>query len=406
MKEGKAFVQSRRTKQAVAEFREAINEDPACTEAHTQFIRAVRSSYLEASHFSEAGNFEALRKRMDRAEGEANQYLRTVYAAWAKKFPKNEAVFDWALGTLYPTKPEIASAYYQKALLLDPRLGPAAAALGNIAQSQGDDLTSRRYYSQAAHDDPGNADFRFDYLMTFRDHDVRKYRELTEDFVHRFPSAGRAPQSLVYLATVLDRDADKIEVLERLRLMYSPKELAGYGMDELFDAYARTDPEKAIQLAQMLTRSAAYPSLRPTYESWLKYAQALARIGALIHKAKLSEAVALAKQTYVPKDRDSAPLVVLRAEAEYRSGDSTAAYEGLVRAEAGNPNPEVEAKLRRYSAELKKSPSQTLDDVWRVREREAKLVPDFQLTDFQTDKPVKLSDYRGEVVLLDFFFPT
>ena len=31
---------------------------------------------------------------------------------------------------------------------------------------------------------------------------------------------------------------------------------------------------------------------------------------------------------------------------------------------------------------------------------------DFELTNYDTGKPVKLSDYRGKVVLVNFFFPT
>ncbi len=403
---GKALVQKQKLPQAIAEFRAAIEADPACTEAHTQFILYTESSYLNASHFWQAANFEERRKRMDPAEAAARAHLRKVYAAWAKQYPKYEAVFDWAQGKLYPTQPAIARGYYQKALALDPRFGAAADALGSIAQAQGNDLLSRQYYSQAVRDDPKNGDYFFDYLMTFRNGDVAKYRELTEEFVRRFPTAGRAPQALNYLATVLDSDADKIQVLEQLRSMDRSQKLGGFGMDELFDAYARTDPAKAVALAENLTRNTAYPSFRPTYQSWLKYAQALAEIQSLVHGAKYADAIALARKTSVPQDRDSAPLIVLRAQAKYGGGQAAAAYDELVHAEAARPNPRVEAELRLCAAGLKKSTAETLDDVWRARDAAAKIVPDFQLTDYQTGKPVKLSAYRGKVVLLDFFFPT
>ena len=45
-------------------------------------------------------------------------------------------------------------------------------------------------------------------------------------------------------------------------------------------------------------------------------------------------------------------------------------------------------------------------NTWQAREHNAQPMKDFALTDYDTGKTVKLSDYRGKVVLVNFFFPT
>ena len=99
IQQGDSFLKNHNTAKAIAEFRAAIDSNPDSVEAHKKYIRATQDSYLEASGFSKAADFEELRKRMDGAYAAADAKLRVTYETWAQQHP-DKAVYQWALGTL------------------------------------------------------------------------------------------------------------------------------------------------------------------------------------------------------------------------------------------------------------------------------------------------------------------
>ena len=63
----------------------------------------------------------------------------------------------------------------------------------------------------------------------------------------------------MFLSDRLENESDKIPVLEELRSLVPMSKLHGYGMDKLFDAYARTDPSKALSLVKDLAKEPPDP---------------------------------------------------------------------------------------------------------------------------------------------------
>jgi thiol-disulfide isomerase/thioredoxin len=405
MQQGEAFLKARQASKAIAEFRAAIELDPDLAEAHTQFIWATKDSYLEETGFAKANNFEERRKLMDGAFEKADQQLRTTYEAWAKEHP-DKAVYQWALGVLSRQDVEKAKQYQKKALALNPRFAPAAEQLGNIAEMCGDETASGKYFSQAIESDLNNVRYQFRYVQTFENTDLEKYRKLTEEFVHRFPKSEEVNQALVYLADRLESESDKIQVLEELRSLVPMSQLHGYGMDKLFDAYARTQPGKALDLVQSLAKEPPDPYFSKKLPAWTAYAQTLVEIRSEIDANDFAKALDQVLKAKVPDGLNSVPLDLLKAEAQARGGNLTDAYKGLVEADAKSPDRLLKTALLKYGAQINKTLVQAEADVWRARERSAQPMKDFQLTNYDTGQVVKLSDYRGKVVLVNFFFPT
>ena len=87
------------------------------------------------------------------------------------------------------------------------------------------------------------------------------------------------------------------------------------------------------------------------------------------------------------------------------AGQFDQVYTALVESVAAAPDERVEAALMKCGTALKKSSQEMNADVWRIRDAKSIPASPFELTGDRDGKPAQLSDYRGRVVLLAFWFP-
>jgi hypothetical protein len=126
----------------------------------------------------------------------------------------------------------------------------------------------------------------------------------------------------------------------------------------------------------------------------------------MIGDKKFAEATAALEKLKAPVGVDSTRLNLLRAAATAGTGDTQGAYRQLLLIASKEPNPLLEEDLMRYGAGLKKSRKDVETDIWQARTEKATVFKDFELVDFADGKKVKLPDYRGRVVFVNFWFPT
>lgn len=405
VKKGEAFEKTREMDKAIAEYRAAIELDPNLSQAHSKFIQATQWSLLEKTGFEKANNFEERRRLMDGAFATANAKLRVIYEGWVKEHPER-ASYQWALGTLWREDVTKDEQYQLKALSLDPKFAPAASSLGNIYEMCGDETAAGKYFAQAVESDPTNVQYQFRYVETFENTDLEKYHALTLDFARRNPKAEEVAQALVYLSDRLDSESDKIPVLEELRSIVPMSKLHGYGMDKLFDAYARTEPAKALELVKELSSEPPDPYFSKKLPPWTTYAQGIVDVRTEIDAKEYAKALDSIAKMKIPDDLNSVPLDLLKAEAQAKSGNAAEGYKTVLEADANSPDRLLDAAMHQYGGQMSKTAEQVESDLWQTRERNAQPMKDFTLTNYDTGKPVKLSDYRGKVVLVNFFFPT
>jgi len=447
--------------EAIADYKAAILADPSNVDAHTKFIGA----YAEKSYaFLTPKKVKPAKRKLTKEEQEAaqkktqakvkkegeknNNILLATYDNWLKKYPK-QAMFYWGKARVMEMKDkdEDAKSLLNQALAIDPSCAPALASLSNMAATAGDVAAQREYAEKALSLDPkGSSDVFFNYALTYLSTDPAKFRQVVEE------RAAKYPKDLEFLLVLVAENAsslaDQEAAYQKLYDIYGPKSAnpsddLTYTMIEAYNLYAKSDPAKALALAEQMQKDEADDLAKkaaaakatetaskdkdknkdkdakkadppkPLWESIADFQRSIAQAQSLIAQKKYTDAQALlAKNELKPKgDYDpldsihQGPYELAQAEAFAGAGDNQKAYDTVKTALLPQPDATLEAALDSYGAKLGKTAAQVDEDVWQSRESKAKAMTPFDLKQYVTDKQVKLADYRGQVVLVNFWFP-
>jgi thiol-disulfide isomerase/thioredoxin len=398
--EGRAAARAGDTAKAAALYRRAVDADPAYVEAHDAFIFATTQAAFAYDAAKRAGNEDA-RKR-------AETELKTLYEGWAKAHPANP-VYEWALSKLAGKDWNAAERHLQRAVAISPAFARPYQDLSLIAELRGDNAQRIAYLKKAADLNPTDASYFFYYASATKAVDPEASRRLLQEVATKFPGTERGAQGL-YWAAYETPDVDaKLAVYERLRKEFPPEKFSWSesGMSDLFDVLIGLDPAKAHALAgDMLTRITAN-SEQKAWQGHQAYATALRESAELRAKGDAKAAVQrLEGVKPLRSHMDQAPLAIARAAALEAAGDTAAAYAGLSAVVAKTPTDALLAALTATGRALKKSPADVAADVAKLREAGARPAPAFTLPDYPDRKNVSLADYRGKVVLINFWYPS
>ena len=385
---------------AVAHFRKAIELDPRFVDAHDEFISTTETAAYAYDAARRSGD-EAARKR-------ATEELETLYEGWAKAHP-DLAVYEWALSKLAGKDWNAAEQHLTRALAISPAFARPYQDLALIAELRGDNAARIQYLKKAADLNPTDASYFFYYASAMKSVDHAASVKLLQDVATKFPATERGAQGLYWAAYETAGVPAKVAIYERLKAEFAPDKFSWSesGMSDLFDVLAAFAPEKAADLAaEMLGRITA-PSEKKSWTDLAAYAGALSEAASLRIKGDGKAAVQrLESVKPLPGYRDQTPLAIARAAALQAAGDAPAAYTALSAASAKTPTDALLAALAATGLALDKTPAAIDADLWQLREAAAKPAAPFTLPDYPDRKNVSLADYRGKVVLLNFWYPS
>lgn len=382
---GEEAFKAKKYQEAVEAYRAAIEADPAYAAAHAEFIFASRS-YLG-------------RDDQDAAIAK----LETVYDGWIKANP-NVAAYHWAIADInFYKNPARAEESARRAVTLDPKFARAYQSLSLFAEMKGDNAASADYLRKAAEANPEDPQYLFYYARRVAKTDPTEGTRLSLQVVERFPQHERAAQSLYWLAADEERPDAKLQYLERLRKEFPPEKFnwSDSGMSLLYDVFAASDPAKALALAREReagSRGAGSWKERATLQ------QNLLEARTLIAAKKGTEAKALLEATKVPRGVSQTPLLLAKAEARAVADGPRAAYDDLAPGVAKQPTDPTRDALLRYGSQLGLSEAQVAADLASRRTAAAKPAPAFVLDGYDGRK-LSLADFKGKVVLLNFWYP-
>jgi thiol-disulfide isomerase/thioredoxin len=397
---GRAAVRAGDNQKAVALFRQAIDLDPRFVDAHDEFIDTTEMAAFAYDPAKRAGN--------EAAQKQAVQDLKALYEGWAKAHPDN-AVYEWALSKLAGKDWDAAERHLQRAIAIAPAFARPYQDLSLIAELRGDNAKRLDLLKKASDLNPTDASYFFYYASALKSADPTASRKLLQEVATRFPRTERGAQGLYWAAYETPGRADKIAIYERLKAEFPPETFSWSesGMSDYFDVLIDADPARAVALAaEMLTRITA-KSEQKSWTDLSAFASALSESAALRAKGDAKAAVQRLDGVKAPRtSMGQAALALTRASALEAAGDTTGAYDALAEFTAKAPSDALLDALNRVGRTLHKSSDAVADDLWKLREAAAKPAPAFTLPDYPDRKTVSLGDYRGRVVLVNFWYPS
>jgi tetratricopeptide (TPR) repeat protein len=389
---GKAALKIGNTTAAIDFFRKAVGYDPYWMEACSALAKSAKDTLQRMAPEYRAG-FTVL------------QSMRTFYLARAAAEPDN-AICQWALGEFddSPTR-ESAERYYRAAIAINPKFVEAYQSLAATLAYRGDLDGERECLNIVCQLSPGDMDASANYARRVMESNPVLGRKLTQELLVRWHIAAGA-DLLARLAAFDSSLESRIVTLEQLKAWYpvTDSDITEWHMKFLFDAYNRTDPLKALALAQemeliMSPRSEAGRDWR----ALVAYQQSMVLARSLMDRKSYAEAATVLKKMEPLPVIAPDPQVALCAQALDLSGKTDQAYQMVVRALAEQPSDGLLPILADLGRKRNRSAAQVDADLWAAIVRGAPKFSDFELTSYGDSKKVKLSDFRGRVVLLDFW---
>ena len=374
---------------SAAQLKQEAESSPQSIDAQSNYIRYVAEEARRVPT-----NQDALFKS-----------LRENYEGWVKKTP-GSAVLHWALGVVCQMMNDDAAAtHFDASVKLDPKFIPGLKGLTAYAAAHNDVATRRAGLLKIVEFNPKDIAASYDYVTTFYHEDRAKFFELAEQYIAKYPDSAPSAALLTAMADAQPDDAQRTAYREKILNTYvrraNPLQNLTIPMRALFETYS-TDPAKALAFAG--EQAKIYPRVRQ-WAQVVEYQKALAASQALIDEKKYPEAQEKLEKLTPPFGLSPNRLEIVKANLQYSSGEPEAAYSALLKSAGRRPTPQIEAGLREMGIKLGKSPAQVNGDLWRSLTDKNTPMREFDLADTK-GQTVKLSSYRGKIVLLHFWHPS
>lgn len=355
-------------------------------------------------------NPDDLKKHQDyiKAVGIEAPELEKQYDAWMKQFPKS-ANIPFALGDAYCNRESPkAKPFLLKAVDINPKFAKAYSDLWIDAERWGDFKASRAYLKKAVKAEPKSPDYNFYYANSFSPADPKKYRKLGLKVAKDFPTSERGAQVLYWLANRTNKPAEKIEYYELARKNFPADKFSwsASSMSEYFDFLLENDAVKAKELAQSMLSLPLKENQIKSWTSQQTVADNIIQAKSLLAENKPQEATAILAKTNVGRYSNAKVFVLLlKAQAASAGGNMNGAYDSLLLSYTKDPIDKIGDALKSYGTQLGKQMTDVNADVMKARAAVAKQATEFTFDQYMEPGKKSLSDYRGKVVFITYWFP-
>jgi len=334
--------------------------------------------------------------------------LFTQYDEWMVMFPKSVTV-PYALGeALYNAEFPKAKSYLIKAVELDPKLAKAYLQLSIDAERWGEFEVAREYMKKAAEADPDSPDYAFYYASSFSDVDPELYRKLSLEVVEKFPESERAAQAIYWLALRTEDAEERIRLYRRSFNEFPPDKFrwSSSSMPSLFDIYLEKSPAQAVEFAQQMKALSKSERDVKSWDEREMLAQAVIKVKSLMNENNAKEAEVVSSALVIPRYSSTAEFInLLKAEVSDAAGNTSLAYDDLLKCFSTEPTDKIYSGLLGYGSKLGKNKTDINIETHRLRYSSAIPATPFSLMAYLTNDTLDLTDLKGKVILLTYWFP-
>ena len=397
---GKQLESSNDWDQAALAYKRAWTIDPSFADAH--------DAYAWARHREALGDISKLgkmtleeRKALTARTKAKDEALIKEYDDLMRANPK-APIYKWAQAQHYnESNIDLQGKLCKETVEMDSTFAPGYRCLAIVAGVRGDFDIAADSWRHVMRIDGESPELWLRLARSMRESPA-KYKALTDEIIAHLPNTDTAAQALEMWAESLPVKA-RIPAFERLIAEYPAQQYKSTteGAMWLFTLYDDAAPEKAAALAHAM--ATALPQEKE-WQAKVAYSETLTNAEKLAGTDGAG-ALALLKTVKVPSYVSKQRLLLATARAQDRANQLEAAYGDLLKAYAPQPGPKLELALYGYGTRLGKDAATVDTDVWALRTAAAKPATPFTLESFLDGKQVSLADFKGKVVLLDFWFP-
>jgi thiol-disulfide isomerase/thioredoxin len=338
------------------------------------------------------------------AIGPDNPDIINRYEELMKEFPENASV-PYALAKAYIEKESPkAKPYLLKAVGINPQFAEAWYYLWVDGQRWGRFDEGWGYLKKAIASDPSNPLYQYRYALSFMGLDQGKFTELSIKLAKDFPVSEYADRALGYLASCSATAEERIKCYQLLHDNFTREKAAPY-MTSYFDVLLSTDPEKARMLAVEMKDLKEAES--DNWTDLLTQANLFIQGRILLDQHQPVEALAVFNKIKLSRYSlfGGESLLFLQAKAIDQTGDHLSSYGKLMKVFAEDPSPALQTALYGYGAKMGKDQAAVKADIYQNLSVKAKPATPFSLKKYIGEGNASLSDYKGKVLLLTYWFP-
>ncbi|MBK7601449.1 MAG: TlpA family protein disulfide reductase [Acidobacteria bacterium] len=164
-------------------------------------------------------------------------------------------------------------------------------------------------------------------------------------------------------------------------------------------------PEEALALAEGMVKAFPAGSQNKSWQALLDYQKNMIRAQVLLDKKDFAIASGMLDNTILPARFDATNFFKLKVEAAQDAPAQQKVYGDLLKQTVKEPSDDLLTTLFALGAKLKKDNAQVKADIHQLLDAQAKPVKEFSLKRYGDEKTISLADYRGKVVLLNFWYP-
>jgi thiol-disulfide isomerase/thioredoxin len=261
------------------------------------------------------------------------------------------------------------------------------------------------YAAKAAELAPYNKNFVIEYANTLASADETD-SPAYKDILERYPQAPELAYLRVKQATKSGTQDAQIGKLQKIANAGSPDQPSvSVAADSLYGIFLRdNEVDKAHQLA---TKMASAAKQGDVWHGRVKFTEGLTDAQRQIQHGNWSAALATLGSISKLDDASepSSSWYLLNARALAATGQRQAAFNSLIKRFVAQPSNAVLAAINEYGQKMGVPQDNVHQEVWKAFSSNAKMAHPFTFKRLDNGQPVALSDYRGHVVIVDFWYP-